>query len=153
MNVSPISQPYRTPSEVLRRFVTVVLKRVFAILLPPPKLTVSEWADQKRILSAETASEPGKYSIRRAPYQAGMMDAILDPRIEEVTLMTCARVGKTTVIENVFGYFVDYDPSSMLMVQPSDRKAENFSKLNLGPMIRDNECLRLKFASRSRRTQ
>ena len=82
-----------------------------------------------------------------------MMDAILDPRIEEVTLMTCARVGKTTVIENVFGYFVDYDPSSMLMVQPSDRKAENFSKLNLGPMIRDNECLRLKFAEqRSRKS-
>lgn len=82
-----------------------------------------------------------------------MMDAILDPRVEEVTLMTCARVGKTTVIENIVGYFVDYDPSSMLMILPSDRKAENISKLNIAPMIRDNECLRLKFAEqRSRKS-
>lgn len=80
-----------------------------------------------------------------------MMDAILDPGIEEVTLMTCARVGKSTVIENVLGYFVDYDPSPMLMILPSDRKAETISQLNIAPMIRDNECLRLKFAEQRSR--
>jgi len=102
-------------------------------------------------MSPETASEPGKYNTHRAPYQRGMMDAINDPAIEEVTFMTAARMGKTTVVENVIGYFIDYDPSPLLLILPTDKLAENWSKINLAPMIRDNECLRSKVAeARSR---
>lgn len=80
-----------------------------------------------------------------------MMDAVTDPAIEEVTFMTAARMGKTTVIENVIGYFIDYDASPILLILPTDKLAENWSKVNLGPMIRDNECLRSKVAeARSR---
>ena len=115
-------------------------------------MTVSEHAELKRILSAESgASEPGKYHCRRAQYQKGMQDAILEPGIEEVTFMTAARLGKTTVLENILGYFVDYDPAPILMIHESDKKAKSWSKINLQPMINDNPHLKVKFAEEKSR--
>lgn len=109
-------------------------------------MTVSEWSDAKRYLSVETASEPGRYVTARAEYQRGMMDAVNELGIQEVTFMTAARMGKTTVIENILGYYIDYDPSAILLIDPTTLKARAWSKLNLGPMIRDTPCLRDKVA-------
>jgi phage terminase large subunit GpA-like protein len=45
----------------------------------PPKLqTVSEWADDNRILVSESSSEPGPWRPDRAPYQREIMDAFTD---------------------------------------------------------------------------
>ena len=35
------------------------------VFTPPPKMTVSEWADDRRSLSAESAAEPGKWNTGR----------------------------------------------------------------------------------------
>ena len=78
-----------------------MVESVLKLVAPPPKLKVSEWADMERVLSAESCAEPGKWRTMRAEYQRGMMDAITDPKIETVTLMTAARVGKTEVINNI----------------------------------------------------
>ncbi len=111
-------------------------------------MKVSDHANAYRMLSkASGAPEPGKYHSSRAPYQREMMDAILEPGIEEVTFMTCARGGKTTVMENILGYFIHYDPSPILIVEETDKKAKSFSKINFQPMINDNEYLSNRFAS------
>ncbi|MFS9668711.1 phage terminase large subunit family protein, partial [Klebsiella pneumoniae] len=75
-------------------------------LKPPPRLTVSEWADQYRELSSESSAEAGKWSTSRAEYQRGMMDAISDPDIENIVLMTAAQIGKTELINNVVGFHI-----------------------------------------------
>ena len=67
---------------------------------PPPKLTVSEWADQCRKLSSESSAEPGTWNTARAEYQRGIMDAISEPGNERVVLMTSAQVGKTEIINS-----------------------------------------------------
>jgi len=46
------------------------------VLLPPPDLTVSQWADQNRRLSSESAAEKGEWRTDRAPYQRAVMDAM-----------------------------------------------------------------------------
>lgn len=115
-------------------------------------MTVSEHAEAKRILSAASgAPEPGKYHFKRAAYQREMMDAILERGVEEVTFMTAARIGKTTVMENIMGYYVDFDPSPMLFVLETDKKAKHWSKINLQPMINDNPYLKAKFAEEKTR--
>ena len=48
---------------------------------PPAKLTVSEWADQKRRLSPETAAEAGPWRTARTPYLKEPMDAFNDPKV------------------------------------------------------------------------
>ena len=113
-------------------------------LKPPPKLTVSEWADAYRVLSSEAAAEPGKWSTSRAEYQRGMMDAVSDPSIETIVLMTCAQVGKTELINNVVGYHIHQDPAPMLVVQPTLEMAQTWSKDRLSPCLRDTPVLASK---------
>jgi len=119
-------------------FKTVKLFREIAqIVAPPPILTVSQWADRYRKLSAESAAEPGQWNTDRAPYQREILDAVNDPACEEVVIMSSAQVGKTELILNTIGYYVDYDPAPILVVQPTLDMAQAFSKDRLAPMIRD----------------
>lgn len=125
---------------------TELLKRAMKSLAPPPKLTVSEWADRHRMLSAESSAEPGPWRTARAPYLRGVMDALSDPAIEEIVVMASAQVGKTECLNNVVGYFIDQDPSPMLWVMPTIELGEAWSKERLEPMCRDTPCLRGKIS-------
>lgn len=120
------------------------LAAAIAIAAPPPKLTVSQWADRYRFIPKESAAEPGPWSTDRAPYQRGMMDAVSDPDVETVVYMTSSQVGKTEMINNVIGYFIDQDPSPILAVLPTVELAEAWSKDRLTPTIRDTPRLRDK---------
>ena len=110
-------------------------------LKPPSKLTVSEWADEYRQLSSESSAEAGRWSTKRAEYQRGMMDAVSDPNIETVVLMTAAQIGKTELINNVVGYHIHQQPCPMLVVQPTLEMAQTWSKDRLAPAIRDTSVL------------
>lgn len=75
-----------------------------------------------------------------------VMDAITDPANCEVWLMKSAQVGATELLLNTVGYYVDQDPSAVLLVQPTIEMAEAFAKDRLAPMIRDTPALRDKVA-------
>lgn len=120
------------------------MARSFKKIKPPPPLTVSEWANQYRYLSPESAgNEAGKFNTDRAPYQKGMMDAASDPAVETITIMSAARIGKTEgIIQNVLGYHIHQDPSSSLTILPTFLLAKDWSKINVAPMVRDTPVLR-----------
>ena len=61
---------------------------------PPPRLTVSQWADQTRRLSPEASAEPGRWYTARAEYMRGVMDTVSDPTVRQVVVMSAAQVGK-----------------------------------------------------------
>ena len=109
---------------------------------PPPNLKIDEWADKHRRLSPESSAEPGLWSTDRATYQRGMMQAISDPRIENIVFMTGAQIGKTEIINNSVGYYVSQDPSPMLVVQPTLELAKMWSSDRLSPMLRDTPILK-----------
>jgi len=109
------------------------------LVAPPPKLTVSEYADIERRLSSESSSQPGIW--RTFPYQKEMMDALNDPRIRKVVLMTGSQLGKTECLNNIILYYIAHNPSPVLMVQPTLDMAESYSKDRLAPMIRDTPSL------------
>ncbi|WP_244559699.1 MULTISPECIES: phage terminase large subunit family protein [unclassified Azospirillum] len=111
------------------------------MLTPPPDLTVSQWADANRRLSSEASAEPGRWSTARAEYQRGIMDAVSDPDIETVVVMSSAQVGKTEVLNNTVGYHIDQDPAPIMVVMPTERDAETWSKDRFAPMARDTPCL------------
>ena len=129
-----------------------LFSKIFATLAPPPKMTLSEWADNYRMLSRKSSAEPGKWKTSRAPYQREIMDAISDTSVQKVVVMSAAQIGKTDgFILNTVGYYMDYDPSPILIVQPNVQPmAESFSKDRLTPMLNDNERLRDKVNDKSR---
>ncbi|MGJ0848272.1 phage terminase large subunit family protein [Tissierella praeacuta] len=118
-----------------------LFSNIAKVLAPPPKLTVSQWADKYRRLSREASAEPGQWRTDRAPYQREIMDAVNDPKIEKVVIMSSAQVGKTELLLNVIGYYVDYDPAPMMLVLPTLDLAEAFSKDRLAPMFRDTPAI------------
>lgn len=123
-------------------------KRLFKKLIKsfqtPPDMKVSEWADAYRMLSAESSAEPGRWRTDRAPYQKEIMDALADERCYKVVVMSSAQVGKSEVILNSIGYYIDYDPCPMLYLLPTDSMAATFSKDRVSPMIRDTPTLKRK---------
>jgi phage terminase large subunit GpA-like protein len=74
------------------------------------------------------------------------MDAISDPLTQEVVVMSSAQVGKTEMINNTVGYFIDQDPAPVLVLQPTIEMSEAWSKDRLAPMLRDTRCLQGKVA-------
>lgn len=114
------------------------------VWLPPPDLTVSQWADRERRIPPEASAEPGTWRTSRAEYQRAVMDAVSDPATERIVMMTSAQIGKTEILLNVIGYFIDQEPSPILKLDPTLDMGQAFSKDRLAPMIRDTPALQGK---------
>lgn len=106
---------------------------------PPRKMTLSEWADGYAYLSPESSAEVGKWHT--LPYQRAMMDAVTDPKIERLVIMKSARIGYTKMLNHGIGYYIHQDPCTIMVVQPTDQDAEDYSKDDIGPMFRDTPVL------------
>ena len=89
-------------------------KKAYLSFKPPKKLNLSQWADNYAYLSAESSAEGGRW--RTLPYQKGIMDAITDPNVEQVTVMKSARVGYSKILNHVIAYHI-----CLLYTSPSPR--------------------------------
>ncbi len=115
---------------------------IFGAIHPIPSLKISEWTEAYRFLSSESSSEPGKFRLDRIPYQREPLDAPLEPDVMETILWWAAQTGKSETMNNVTGYFMHADPSSILLVQPTIELYEAYSVERIAPMIRDTPVLR-----------
>lgn len=115
----------------------------FDLFALPPALTVAEWAEEHRYLSRESSSKHGKWHA--LPWQLQPMDDVTNVTVRAVVLMWAAQVGgKTEIINNTIGFFIDHDPCPVLMLQPTVEMAESWSKEKFTPMLRDTPRLRGK---------
>lgn len=121
------------------------LKETISVLAPPPRLTVSDWADEHRRLDSQSSAEPGRWYTSRAEYQRGIMDACSDPTISEVVVMAGAQLGKTETLLNVIGYHIHHSPCPILYLMPTVEMAQSFSKDRLtAGLLRSTPSLRDK---------
>ena len=110
-------------------------------LKPLPKTSVSQWADNHRILSSGISAEPGKWKTSRAPYQKDIMNAFTEPGIHRVVVKSSSQIGKSDMMNNVIGRFAHLDPCAIMMIQPTIDMAQDYSKTRIAPMIRDTKVL------------
>ena len=112
---------------------------------PPALTTVTEWAEQHRILSSKDSAEPGPYRVARTPYAGEPMDALSQHSpVEEVVLMWGAQTSKTTIGSNWLGYLADTNPGPVMVVQPTKDMAKRYSRQRLVPLIEESPTLRRK---------
>lgn len=114
-------------------------------LRPKEKMSVSDWADKHMVLPGGS-NKAGKFRSDSVPYQKEIMNAITDPAVTEVTVMSSAQIGKTTIVLCGIAYYIEHEPSTQLLVLPTLSLGEKFSKTRLAPMIRDIPVLRDKIA-------
>ena len=121
-------------------------------LRPEPPLTVSEWADQHRMLSSKASAEPGHWRTSRTPYLREPMDCLsTTSTVQRVVMMFAAQTGKTESGSNWLGYVIDHAPGPMLLVQPTVEMAKRLSKQRLESLISETPVLAAKIApARSR---
>lgn len=110
-------------------------------LKPLPKTSVSQWADDYRMLSQGLSAEPGRWKTSRAPYQKDIMDAFTQPGINRVVVKSASQVGKSDIMNNVLGRYAHLDPCAVMMIQPTIELAQDYSKSRISPMIRDTKVL------------
>lgn len=69
------------------------------------------------------------------------MMAVTEPGVRKITVMGPTQLLKTELINNIVGYFVHQDPSPMIVMQPTGKMAEAWSKDRLDKMLRDTPAL------------
>lgn len=119
-----------------------MLADLWQLFEPKDVLSVCEWADRYRFMSGEYAARPGKYMSDFAPYQREPMEACTEQGVGSLVLMWASQTGKTEVIMNILGYFIQREPCPILLVQPTLELAEAFAKERLVPTIRDTPTLK-----------
>lgn len=126
-----------------------LLRRSAALLAPPPRQTLSQWAEANFILSGEYSSKTGEF--RCYEFQREILDSFTDPRAETVVVMCATQMVKSLFQQIALAYSIDKAPGPVLMVFPADDDAETFSKERIAPMLRDVACLQGKVSdARSR---
>lgn len=102
---------------------------------PPPRTTVSRYADANRVLSGPLQPEPGPWDTDRTPYLREPMDAMGDREIELVAMVKPAQVGGSTAWENGVFYWEGCDPGPCLVVMPDQDSAEELIDERIAPMV------------------
>src|ERR687891_1503983 len=121
-------------------------------LKPDPLLTVSEWADQYRVLSQRASSEPGRWRTERTPYLKEIMDCLSPSSpVQRVALMKGAQIGGTECGNCWIGYVIHQAPGPMMAVAPTVELAKRNSKQRIDPLIEESEVLRERVKERRSR--
>ena len=123
---------------------TAAIAPSLRIFQPPKDQTVSDWAEDNRHLSPETSAEPGPWRTSRTPYLKEPMDAVTDPKVRKIVMVAGSQCGKSELELNTIGRIIDQDPGSVLYIHPSIVDARKFSRLRVGPMIRDSKAIKAK---------
>ena len=95
-------------------------KRMWRTVIPSEPVSPSVWAEKYRRLSRRQSHRPGRWQHDNAPVLKGLMDILVDPRVEELSLVKAAQVGGSEAVRNVIGWLAHYDPDPVLIVLPDE---------------------------------
>jgi phage terminase large subunit GpA-like protein len=104
-------------------------------------MTLPEWADTYRRLSTQSSNIGGPWRTSRVEVARGPMMAVTERGVRDITCMTCTQLLKTSLLENVIGYFSHLDPCPMLLTEPKEDSVRAFSKERLVPMAKASPVL------------
>ncbi len=112
-----------------------VINEIFKELKPKPKSNALEFAKKHGFLSPESSAITGRFVPFK--YQEEPLKAMSDDDIELLVWMKSTRVGYTKLVNFKVAYNIAEDPATILVFQPNDGKANDWSKDELKPLIRD----------------
>jgi phage terminase large subunit GpA-like protein len=117
------------------------IRKAQALLRPPPDLLPTEWAEANVRIPIGNAV-PGLIRFDNAPYQREPLDLSADPDCTRITLMWGAQVGKTTLGLCAQAYRIGQNPTSQIMMQPSQGDLHTWLETKLNPLVEANPTLR-----------
>lgn len=106
------------------------------------KLTVSQWAQQRRIMSKKESRYDGPWSNALCPYLIEPMDSLSDNHTREVWMFKCAQSAGTEAGHNWLGQTVEEDPAPFLYIMPDENLAKKEFRTRIKPMFESTPSLR-----------
>lgn len=119
-----------------------IAKLIARVISPEPRLTVSEWSDQHRVLSTRATNEAGRWRTARTPYLREIMDALSAKHpAQEVVFMKGAQIGATEAGCNWIGYVIHHAPGPLMIVWPDGELSKRNSRARIDPLLRETPAL------------
>ena len=106
-----------------------IWRTVSRLIVPPPRMSVSDWLDSHRVIGVGYPSAfPGPWRTSRTPYLKEPLDSFDDPSVETLVLLFSSQIGKTEMLLGSLLYAYGADASPGMYVMPTVKVAEEFSK-------------------------
>jgi len=107
-------------------------------IAPRKPLTVSQWADAERVLSAKGSAEPGRWRTHRNPPLREPMDCLsARSTVQDVVCMFPIQFGKTEIAVNGLGYTMDHNPGPVMVCLPGEVGRDKWVAQKLNPMLEE----------------
>ena len=129
-------------------FAAIVRRRA----APREPLTVSQWADNHRILSRKQSPEPGQWRTARNPALREVLDALSDgagPR--DIVVQFPIQFGKSEIALNLVGYTIDHHPGPIMVCLPGEVSRNKWVDQKLTPMLDETPALAERLTSTASR--
>lgn len=117
-----------------------------SVYAPKEHLLPSEWAEQNVVIPASGNARPGRLSFLDSPFQKSILDAVVDPTVERITIKSAAQIGKTLTALCMLGYFTDHEPMSQMLMMPTQTDMDKFLTTKFNPLLDANPRLRSLYA-------
>lgn len=119
-----------------------------AALRPPRRVSVSEGAAQNLMIS-QPGGFVGMWSAAEAPYMVEPTDMLASRRHNTVCFVGPARTGKTmALVDGWMAHAIVNDPGDMMVVQMSQDKAREYSKVRVDRALRHSPNLRAMLSAK-----
>ena len=110
---------------------------------PRRALTVSQWADDHRILSGKQASERGRWRTSRNELLREIMDCCsANSQVRDIVIMKSSQVGVTEAMINVLGYTLDHAPCPAMVLLPTLEARDAWKVQKLNPLLQETDVVR-----------
>lgn len=121
----------------------------FARAVAPRKaLTVSQWADDERILSAKGSAKPGKWRTDANPPAREPMDCMsARSPVQEIVLKFPIQFCKTEIAVNAVGYCIDHHPGPVMVCLPGEVPMAKWIQQKLNPMLDETPAVKRALTS------
>lgn len=116
------------------------VRRAQRHLRPPLNLRPSEYAE-RCVYIPEGNAIPGLIRFDNAPFQREPLDMTINPECRRITMMWGAQVGKTTLALCAQSYRIEQNPTSQMMMQPSQGDLSTWLQTKFNPMVEANPAL------------
>ncbi len=137
---------------MLQNAATLIRTGLAKALAPRRPVTVSQWADQHRVLSNKSSPEPGRWRTDRNPILREPMDALSDrSTVREVVMCWPIQAGKTECALNFLGWIMDHQPGPVMVCLPGEVSMNKWISQKLQPLIEETEPVRAALTSTATR--
>lgn len=100
------------------------------------KLTVSQFAEAKRVIVDKNAARRGKWSNAFAPNLVAPMDAFSDPVVRHISTMKPTQCGGTEIVINCILWAICYAPGDMFWVWSNKENSKEFGQGRFLPNLK-----------------